>query len=267
VQSGSTITLGQGQRSGARVERLLAELGVAKDKLEDLQKVPWNKILEAQANQGFGPVVDGEVIPRHPFEPDAPVVSAEVPLIVGYTREDAAIRNLNASTLNEEALKQWAQETYGENGATRLAAYRRVYPTATPYQVQSRMRTDANTGRRATTMAERKAAQGRGKAYLYVMAWPSPAFEGRFGATHGVDLGLILANPRNPIAGNTPEARRLAELVGSAMVAFAKTGDPNCDKLPRWPAYDAQTRATMIFDADSRVENDPTKELRPLWEA
>jgi para-nitrobenzyl esterase len=103
--------------------------------------------------------------------------------------------------------------------------------------------------------------------YLYVIAWPSPAFEGRFGATHGVDLGLILANPRNPIAGNTPEARRLAETLGSAMVAFAQTGDPRCDKLPRWPAYDRETRATMILDSECRVENDPMKELRPLWEA
>jgi para-nitrobenzyl esterase len=115
-------------------------------------------------------------------------------------------------------------------------------------------------------MAERKSAQGGGRAYLYVMAWPSPAFEGRFGAVHGVDLGLILANPRNPIAGNTPAARRLAEALGSAMVAFAKTGTPNCDKLPRWPAYDLASRATMILDAECRVENDPMKELRPLWE-
>lgn len=82
---------------------------------------------------------------------------------------------------------------------------------------------------------------------------------------HGVDLGLILANPRNPIAGNTVEARRLAEVVGSAIVAFARTGDPNCERLPHWPAYDSANRATMIFDAECRVENDPTRELRLLW--
>jgi para-nitrobenzyl esterase len=128
------------------------------------------------------------------------------------------------------------------------------------------MRTDANTGRRATTMVERKAAQGRGRAYLYVMAWPSPAFEGRFGAVHGVDLGLVLGSARNPIAGNTAEARQMADIVGSTIAAFAKTGDPNCDKIPRWPAYDVESRATMIFDNVCRVENDPTKELRLLWE-
>jgi para-nitrobenzyl esterase len=140
-----------------------------------------------------------------------------------------------------------------------------VYPNATPLQVQARMRTDANTAKRATTMAERKAAQGRGRAYLFVVAWASPSFEGRFGAVHGVDLGLVFGNPRNPIAGNTPEARRMAEAVGSTIAAFAKTGDPNCDKVPNWPAYDRAARATMIFDTECRVENDPGKELRLLW--
>ena len=120
--------------------------------------------------------------------------------------------------------------------------------------------------RRATQMAERKAAQGRGRAYLYVLAWASPAFEGRFGAVHGADLGLIFGNPRTPIEGNTPEARRLADAVGSAFAAFAKTGDPSCDKIPHWPAYDRQSRATMIFDTECRVENDPMKELRGLRE-
>ena len=50
------------------------------------------------------------------------------------------------------------------------------------------------------------------------------------------------------------------------MVAFAKTGDPNCDKLPQWPAYDREPRPTMIFDAECRVVNDPMKELRGLGE-
>ena len=98
------------------------------------------------------------------------------------------------------------------------------------------------------------------------MTWPSPAFEGRFGAVHGVDLGLVFGNPRNPIAGNTADARRLADIVGSAFVAFARTADPNCDKIPHWPAYDRQSMATMILDDKCRVENDPLRELRLLWE-
>jgi para-nitrobenzyl esterase len=35
----------------------------------------------------FGPIVDGVAIKRDPFAPDAPVVSAEVPILVGYVKD------------------------------------------------------------------------------------------------------------------------------------------------------------------------------------
>ena len=54
--------------------------------------------------------------------------------------------------------------------------------------------------------------------------------------------------------------------LASAWVAFAKTGDPNNPQIPRWAAYDAATRATMVFDTDTRVENDPRGEMRKFWE-
>jgi para-nitrobenzyl esterase len=51
-----------------------------------------------------------------------------------------------------------------------------------------------------------------------------------------------------------------------AWLAFAHTGDPNTAALPRWPAYDAASRATMIFDLESRVENDPLAEVRRIMQ-
>jgi len=266
VQSGSTLTLGSRERNTAQTEKLMSELGISKTKPEAIQKIQWTTILEAKANTGFGPIVDGVVIPKNPFDPEAPEISADVPLIVGYTREDSGIRDLSVAEITEEGLIKWCQETYKDNGSLILTTYREVYPNATAVQIQSRIRTDANTRKRATQMVERKSRQKRGNAYLYLMEWPSPAYEGRFGAVHGVDLGLVLGNPRNLIAGNTLEARRMAEIVGSAVVAFGKTGDPNCNKIPFWPAYNTESRATMIFNQECRVENDPTKELRVLWE-
>jgi para-nitrobenzyl esterase len=37
---------------------------------------------------GFGPVVDGTVLPHHPFDPDAPAISKDKPLVVGYNRDE-----------------------------------------------------------------------------------------------------------------------------------------------------------------------------------
>jgi para-nitrobenzyl esterase len=47
-------------------------------------------------------------------------------------------------------------------------------------------------------------------------------------------------------------------------VAFARSGNPNNPKIPNWPAYTSTTRATMSFDDECRVENDPDRAERHL---
>ena len=49
-------------------------------------------------------------------------------------------------------------------------------------------------------------------------------------------------------------------------LAFAKTGDPNNARIPTWKKYDLTDRATMIFDTNSRMENDPRRGERELIE-
>ena len=45
--------------------------------------------------------------------------------------------------------------------------------------------------------------------------------------------------------------------LASTWVAFARTGNPDNEHIPHWPTYDAATRATMTFDTNTRVVNDP----------
>lgn len=66
------------------------------------------------------------------------------------------------------------------------------------------------------------------------------------------------------MVGPGPEPQRVADLMSSAWAAFARAGDPNTDALPQWPAYDLDRRATMIFDVDSRVRDDPYAEIRKI---
>jgi para-nitrobenzyl esterase len=57
----------------------------------------------------------------------------------------------------------------------------------------------------------------------------------------------------------------MAKRLASTFVAFARTGNPDNDQIPHWPRYDVSTRPTMIFDADTRVENDPRSAIRKYW--
>ncbi len=46
----------------------------------------------------------------------------------------------------------------------------------------------------------------------------------------------------------------------TAWVSLAKTGDPG------WAPYDEAKRATMVFDHEVGVENDPRSEIRKFWQ-
>jgi para-nitrobenzyl esterase len=66
------------------------------------------------------------------------------------------------------------------------------------------------------------------------------------------------------LTGGGPDALALAERVSRAWVSFARHGDPNHSGLPRWSPYTAAQRATMVFDTQCEVRNDPDGEGRRL---
>jgi para-nitrobenzyl esterase len=51
-----------------------------------------------------------------------------------------------------------------------------------------------------------------------------------------------------------------------AWIAFARTGNPNTPDLPAWPTYDPDHRATMLFDEECRVVDDPQAAERRVWQ-
>ena len=58
-----------------------------------------------------------------------------------------------------------------------------------------------------------------------------------------------------------PAMQNLSDSMRRAWHSFARSGSPDTPELP-WPAYDSQSRTTMIFGADTLPENDPEREKR-----
>lgn len=56
----------------------------------------------------------------------------------------------------------------------------------------------------------------------------------------------------------------LSEMMQSAWVNFAKTGNPNSDLIPQWKLYDSKNRTTMVMDEEWKLVNDPRKEQREI---
>jgi para-nitrobenzyl esterase len=264
VQSGSMLKFVPKERATQGAEALLKQLGIAKSRIADLQKVSWQQLLEAQVAAGVGigggPVLDGKYLTHDPFDPSAPPESADIPLIVSTTLEDAAL-SLTNFTISEADLKGIADKRYNNKGAEILALYRKYYPEKSPFLIQAMMFTDGGFRRSAFKQAELKAAQGQGAIYMYQWEWPTPAFGGRYGAVHGLDVSGSFREARD---GN--DMARVADQLSSSWVAFAKTGNPNNARIPPWPTFDAKTRATMIFGTPTQMENDPRSEIRTFWE-
>ena len=268
VQSGSALKLQTEEQASKSAELLLAQLGIGKSNIADIQKVPWDRLLEAQtaaAGANFAPVIGGEVLPHHPFDPGAPPESADVPVIISTTLEDAALRLTNFD-LDEAGLRALMEKTYPGKGDAILALYRRADANKSPFLIQAQVLTDAGARRNAILQAERKAALGRAPTYMYIWEWATPAYDGKFGAVHGHDVDASFHLYRSPIAGaGTRAGRAMCDRLASTWVAFANTGDPNNEHIPHWPAYDVASRATMLFDPETRVENDPRGEMRRYW--
>jgi para-nitrobenzyl esterase len=267
VQSGSSLRLTTREAATKTAEQLLAKLEIPKTRIADIQKISWQQLLEAQTGiTGFAPVMDGTILPHHQFDPVAPPESADIPMIISTTLEDAAL-SLTNFNVDEAGLKSVLSQRYADKADEILAMYKRRYPQKSPFLIQAQIFTDSGFRRSAITQAERKAALGKAPAYMYLWSWVSPGHGGKFGAVHGTDVSASFHNVRDNIVGvGNAIGKVMCDRLASAWIAFAKTGDPNNSMIPRWPAYDATVRATMVFDTDTRVENDPRGEIRKFWE-
>jgi para-nitrobenzyl esterase len=277
IQSGSTLKQRTPEEGAKSTELLMAALGAKR--FGDLAAAPWTALLQAQTDAAakganFSPVVGNAVLPHHPFDPAAPSESANVPVIISTTLEDAALRLTNFD-LTEAGLRAVIAKMLARPSSTGLSPadadritgmYLAANPGKTPYLLQAQALTDATPRWAQVIQAERRAALGGAPTWLYIWAWATPAYDGKFGAVHGHDVDASFHIVRSNMVGSGRAAGKLmADRLASAWVAFAKTGDPNNPALPHWPAYDMSSRATLIFDTDTRVENDPRRQFRELW--
>jgi len=291
IQSGATVRVSTRERANALAEAVLKQFEFGKGDCDRLQSVPLDRLLAAIApasravgptdrklldRYDFGPVVDGGDLPRQPFDPDAPAIADDIPLLIGGLREESALfladdDEIWHGRLTEEALRRRIAAVAGAEADQVIDLYRTMLPNGSREDRLITALTGSNFWVRSVLLAERKAARGGlngngAPVYMYSLDWQSPAHGGRLKAHHAMDLSFVFDTTEVPdTTKGAPGAADLAAIMSSVWAAFARSGNPQTAAIPHWPAYTAATRATMIFDTECHIVADPDHDARLLW--
>jgi para-nitrobenzyl esterase len=276
IESGATLKLVE-REQGARVAReLMTTLGIAKGQARELQKLPLDKVMAAyfqvvrrmnvdQMTQGFSPLVDGKFFPAHPFHPVASSVSADVPVMLGSTRTELTSSAQPADfELSDAEMRSRIRGLIGTHANSAIEVYQKANPGATPSDIYFLIASDYRYSGPVMKIAERRAALGKGPVYLYYFRWETPVDGGRLKSPHTIEIPFAFDNVKAAarLTGGGPDAMALADRISDTWIAFAKTGNPNTSKLPRWTAFNTNDRPTMVIDNESQLVNDPIREQR-----
>ncbi len=284
VESGPMLTATVPESAADAAGRLLAALDIPRDKAHELLSLSGERLLGGYmkmypdgglTSSGLGPVVDGVNLPRHPFEPTAPEISSDVPLLIGTTATETSIFSefLGGSTagLTWEALEQRLERLLPSGlpmGTTEIIdCARRSMPDAAPADVLFAVTTELLFRSRSIVQAER-AAQRRAPVYMWLIEWNTPVDGGKWGAPHGLSVPLVMDTVTSVVSmfgEDLTEPLALSWKMSSAWAEFARTGVPGMPDLPRWTAFDTERRETMIFDTACRIVADPRSDLRRMF--
>jgi para-nitrobenzyl esterase len=288
IESGPGVQLQPRDLATEIAISVLNELDLPVSQISRIQDMPMEKILAAYSivegrldaqsrdkgvteQHGLIPTVGVSALPENPFDPVAPEISANIPLLIGtnkhemalFTRGDSKIYN---RTLTEDELKERVKGLTGPAADHVLDVYNKAYPGSHPAVRYILMETDRIYRFNSIVLAERKAVLRKASTYMYLFAWETPP-DPKMLAHHALEITFAFDNTsRVPASsGGGPKPAALADKMSEAWIAFARSGNPNTPKLPQWPAYNAQARPTMVFNDQCTVVNDPGGAERHLW--
>ena len=285
-QSGSCQAVHDAESAGAVTASIVGALGLESPNVHQLREVPADKLMAVQQATTmqlmlasgkqllpFQPVVDGDVLPRHPFDAIRDGLSRDVRVLVGTTRDefklfgfmDPEVRQLD----DVKIAKRITQRLPHADGAAIVAGYRASRPESDWASIWLAIETDRVFRIPAIRTAEAQLAH-QPDVFSYLYTWESPGFGGILGACHAIEIAFVFGCLDLPggenFVGKGPDAERLADRTMDAWLAFAKSGDPSHAGIGAWPRYDAARRATMELGPQCGVLDDPFGAERALWD-
>lgn len=284
VLSGASLYSGEKDYSEQLGAFVLKEAGFGKSQIDRLQELSWqdyyaiatsaSRKFSAQVRPasgrrgGFSPVVDGAVLPQHPYYPQPSPTAADVPMIICSTmnerspsRDDASLENVTLEQVAEE-IKDRAgfSAGFGDKSMDVVQAYAKAFPDKRPVEIWSLI---SSNRQRTVQLADAKAKQNP-PVYVAWFCWQPPLFDNRLRAFHCSDICFWFHNTDLMLThtGGGARPRTLSDKMAGSLLQFMKTGNPNGGGLPEWPRYTSENGETMVLNDVSEAQNDPDREAR-----
>ncbi len=204
----------------------------------------------AALSQGWGPYVDGVLLPASTLDAMEAGTSIDVPLVVGATAQETA---RDVPELTSQEYVDLVNTSFGEVlGALVLEAYPEA-DYATPQDAYISLTSDVKFICNARTSA-RAAANGRAPVYRYHFTYAGYTTLGANEATafHGVELPYLFRTFEGLGLPTNADDAVMIGTMGEAWVSFAATGVPSLGGEP-WPAYDAEADNATVLDVPVSV--------------
>jgi para-nitrobenzyl esterase len=266
VQSGPRLRHQDPAAAAAAADAVVAKLGLTPETIDQIRALPVDQIqaaAEGVSGAGAGPVLDGRSLGRHPFDPDAPGQSADVPLLIGCNRTEGTSleggRNPALFDITWESLPVAMAAAFPQADASAIITkYRETHPDIEAPELYFMATSDNTFLRNSITLADRKAVQGGAPTFFYHLDWVTPVMGGKRYVPHALDIGMVFDNvaKSESMSGTGPEAQVIADMMSESWIAFARAGDPSNPTIPEWPAYTSTQRNMMIFRTKAGVEVD-----------
>jgi para-nitrobenzyl esterase len=272
-------------------EDLLGRLGGASPTPASLGRIPLARIMAAQREvmetradlrtlMAFLPAVDGNLIPEQPLDAVRRGDTAHIPILTGATLEewklfrfmDVGMGGFEESDLLsrlENVLPAELDEAPDPSVVARRfrAALGGRSAARSAHEVWLAFQTARVFHQPSIRLAEAQ-HQGGGAAYSYLVTWRAPALRRTLGACHAIEIPFVFGSAGHPLAspltGVNGDGRRLSRRMQHSWIRFARSGEPGHSRLPSWPSYRPEHRATMIFGRQCALDDAPLEAEREL---
>jgi len=263
---------------------VVQEAGLTPSDLAKLQSMPWKEFyaIATRAQQklareasggspmgrGFSPVVDGSILPQHPYDPEGAPTAADIPMIISSVQNEQSPSWMDASLesiTRDQVVEKLRHRAgfgggFGDKAPEVVAAYEKAFPGRKPVEIWSL----ASSNRQSVVALADVKSKQPAPVYVNWFTWQPPLFDNRMRAFHCVDISFWFYNTdlMYTHTGGGPRPRAVSTKMAGALLQFMKTGNPNGSGLAKWPKYSSAKGETMVFDDVSKAENDPDREAR-----